>query len=123
MGDPLDVPEPAFDAVIHQPTRLRIMAALYRNRVASFTALRDGLGLTDGNLATHAAKLQEAGYVESRRVLAGLSFEVRYSITSKGSEAFRAYAAALRDFLEVAEAAPEAGAPPRAARGAPGEAL
>lgn len=95
---------PDLDPVIHQPTRLKIMAALYRNRSASFTGLRDGLGLTDGNLATHAAKLQEAGYVDARRVLAGLSFEVRYTITPTGSTAFRAYAAALRDFLAVADA-------------------
>lgn len=97
-----------LDVVIHQPTRLRIMAALYRNRAASFTSLRDGLGLTDGNLATHAAKLQEAGYVDARRVLVAVSFEVRYSITPKGSEAFRAYAAALRGFLAVADEAPPA---------------
>lgn len=94
---------PALDPVIHQPTRLRIMAALYRNRQASFTGLRDGLELTDGNLATHATRLQEAGYVEVRRVLVDLSFEVRYRITPKGSEAFRAYAAALRSFLAVAD--------------------
>lgn len=97
---------PDLDPVIHQPTRLRIMAALYRNRQASFTSLRDGLALTDGNLATHVARLQEAGYVDARRVLVALSFEVRYSITAAGSDAFRAYAAALRDFLAVADDAP-----------------
>ena len=107
-----------LDVVIHQPTRLRIMAALYRNRSASFTSLRDGLGLTDGNLATHATKLQEAGYVDARRVLVAVSFEVRYTITAKGSEAFRAYAAALRDFLAVADV--EAPAPERAPTGAAG---
>ena len=106
----------ALDVVIHQPTRLRIMAALYRNRSVSFTSLRDGLGLTDGNLATHATKLQEAGYIESRRVLVALSFEVRYTITPKGSDAFRAYAAALRDFLAVADAAPDARARPGPSR-------
>src|SRR5688500_16534314 len=93
-----------LDPVIHQATRLRIMAALHRNREASFTALRNGLGLTDGNLASHAAKLGEAGYVQSRRALAGLSFEVRYRITPAGSAAFLAYVDALRGIL--AEAGP-----------------
>jgi DNA-binding MarR family transcriptional regulator len=88
-----------LDPVIHQAVRLRIMAALQRNREATFTGLRDGLGLTDGNLASHAAKLEEAGYLESRRVLAGLGFELRYRITAAGDEAFRRYVDALVGLL------------------------
>ena len=88
-----------LDPVIHQATRLRIMAALQRNREATFTGLRDGLGLTDGNLASHAARLEEAGYLESRRALAGLGFELRYRITPRGDAAFRGYVEALQDLL------------------------
>ena len=77
------------------------MAALHRNREASFASLRDGLGLTDGNLGSHAQRLEEAGYVASRRALAGLSFEVRYRLTPEGRAAFLAYVAALRDVLEA----------------------
>lgn len=89
-----------LDPVIHQATRLRIMAALFRNREATFTALRDGLGLTDGNLGSHAAALEKAGYLESRRALsATLSFEVRYRITAAGSAAFVAYTEELRALL------------------------
>lgn len=96
-----------LDPVIHQATRLRIMAALYRNREANFTGLRDGLGLTDGNLASHAQKLEDAGYLDSRRVLVGVSFEVRYRITTEGSAAFRAYVDALRAMLaEIDPVAP-----------------
>ena len=98
-----------LDPVIHQATRLRIMAALFRNREASFTALRDGLGLTDGNLGSHAAALEKAGYVESRRALAGLSFEVRYRITAAGSAAFVAYTHELKALLDLA---PEPHSPP-----------
>lgn len=101
---------PLLDPVIHQATRLRIMAALHRNREASFTRLRDGFGLTDGNLGSHAAALEKAGYVEARRVLAGLSFEVRYRITPNGAKAFQAYARALRTILQ--DDADHADAPP-----------
>lgn len=97
----------ALDPVIHQATRLRIMAALFRNREASFTQLRDGLALTDGNLGSHASALEKAGYVVSRRVLAGLSFEVRYRITGEGSEAFVAYTRTLRELLDGALAEDE----------------
>ncbi|MGQ0536924.1 MAG: transcriptional regulator [Methanobacteriota archaeon] len=94
------MPEDELDPVIHQPVRLRIMTALHKNREASFTGLRDGLGLTDGNLASHVARLEAAGYVVSGRVLAGLHFEVRYRITPEGSEAFRRYLEALRRLLD-----------------------
>jgi len=107
---------PALDPVIHQPTRLQIMSVLHRNRVASFTDLRDGLALTPGNLASHTAKLEEAGYIVAKRVLVDLSFEVQYRITERGSAAFRSYLDALRALLQQAEAAP---LPPADARPGP----
>lgn len=88
-----------LDPVIHQQTRLQIIAALYRNRRASFTDLRDGLNLTAGNLASHAARLEEAGYVQSRRVLTSAGFEAQYAITERGIDAFAGYLAALRAML------------------------
>lgn len=89
-----------FDPLIHQRTRLRIMTVLYRNRQVPFTELRDALGLTDGNLASHAGKLEEAGYLEARRVLEGTGFELRYVVTDAGTEAYRDYLDTLRDLLE-----------------------
>jgi len=88
-----------LDPIIHQPTRLHIMAALFRNRQMSFTDLRDGLGLTPGNLGAHVEKLEEAGYVKSRRVIVDLAFELHYRVTDEGLDAFRAYLAELRGFL------------------------
>lgn len=96
----------ALDPIVHQPVRLQILGALFRNRQVSFTSLRDGLGLTAGNLASHAQKLVDAGYVEGGRVLAGLSFEVRYRITAKGTNAFRQYLADLRHLLAGIDAGP-----------------
>lgn len=95
----MDLPERL--AVIHQPARLRLMALLFRHRDVAFTRVRDALGLTDGNLAAHARRLEEAGYVETRRVLAGRHFEVRHRITPEGSQAFRDYLAELRRFLDA----------------------
>lgn len=98
-----------LDPIIHQQNRLQIMASLYRNRQAGFADLRDGLGLTPGNLQSHLAKLEEVGYIESGRILVDLSFEARYRITSLGAEAFRTYLESLREVLD--ETAPEGPAP------------
>lgn len=95
----MDLPERL--AVIHQPVRLRMMALLFRHRDVAFTHVRDALGLTDGNLAAHAQRLEDAGFVEARRVLAGGRFEVRHRITADGSQAFRDYLAELRRFLDA----------------------
>lgn len=86
--------------MIHQRTRLTILAALHRNRQASFTDLRDGLDLTAGNLKSHADKLEEAGYLEIYRALVGTEFETRYRITDEGSAAFEAYLDQLAELLE-----------------------
>ena len=92
---------PPLDPVIHQPTRLRILALLYRNRRAAFTWVRDALGLTDGNLGSHAAKLAEAAYIDQGRVLTTTGFQVWLRMTPKGDEAFRAYLDALKAYLEI----------------------
>lgn len=92
---------PELDPVIHQATRLRIMALLYRNRYVAFTWARNVLGLTDGNLDTHAKKLEEAGYIKRGRVLAPGGFQVRLKITPEGDAAFHAYLEGLRGYLAI----------------------
>lgn len=92
-----------LDPILHQPARLRIMTALYRNRQLGFPSLRDDLGLTPGNLGAHLEKLEAAGYVGSARVLAGVSFEMRYRITEEGSAAFQRYLTSIRALLDEAD--------------------
>lgn len=75
------------------------MTYLYFNRQAPLNRLREELGLTPGNAATHLTRLAGAGYVESRRVLEG-AFEVRIFITEAGSRAFERYVAQLRSFVD-----------------------
>lgn len=101
-----------LDDVLHQPTRLRIVAFLVRTRVAAVVTIRDALGLTDGNLAGHLRKLEASGYVQTRRVLRALRFEVQASITPRGSDAVVSYAAALRQMLEAIEPADPSSPPP-----------
>jgi DNA-binding MarR family transcriptional regulator len=95
---------PTLDPVIHQAVRLRVMVLLSRNRAASFVWVRDTLGLTDGNLGSHTARLVAAGYAVSSRVLTRSGFQVWLRITPVGNDAYLAYLAALRSYLEPVDA-------------------
>lgn len=109
----MDLPEEL--RLIHQPVRLRIMGLLYKHRDVGFTRARDTLGLTDGNLASHANRLAEAGFLEPRDALTRGGFEKRYRITQEGARAFRAYLAELQGFLaDVETGEREEGAEPGA---------
>lgn len=90
--------DPALEP-IHQPVRLQLMALLFRERDVGFAQARDLLGVTDGNLGSHAKVLEGLGYLESRRVLVRGGFQFRYQVTEAGSAAFQAYLAALNAFL------------------------
>lgn len=91
---------PVLDPVIHQATRLCIMAFLSRTQDAPFTLVRDNLGLTDGNLGKHAGRLERAGYIQLKKVLTPSGFRVRLRLTSKGVAAFRSYRQAILAYLQ-----------------------
>jgi len=97
---------PELDPVIHQPTRLRIMAALAALDAedrADFTFLRDLLGLTDGNLSVHLQRLEEAGYVRVEKTFIGRRPKTWVWATPEGRAAFAAYVDALEDILHPKE--------------------
>jgi DNA-binding MarR family transcriptional regulator len=88
-----------LDRLIHEPARLMIAATLYLVKEADFLYLRDQTELTKGNLSSHLAKLEEAGYVEIEKTYRGKIPMTVCRLTKKGRTSFRAYEAALRGVL------------------------
>lgn len=91
-----------FNALIHQPTRLRIMAALSAlsdDTLLEFTTLRDLLELTDGNLGTHLRTLEEAGYVDIQKTFVGRKPCTFITLTPQGRAAFQAHVRALETLI------------------------
>jgi DNA-binding HxlR family transcriptional regulator len=82
---------PALDETIHQRVRLGIVSALAGGGPTSFNDLKNVLGLTDGNLAVHARKLEEAGYVEVSKGFVGRVPRTDYVLTAAGRRALEAY--------------------------------
>ena len=88
----------ALNSLIHQPTRLRVMAALVSldaGEKVDFKFLRDLLELTDGNLSVHLYKLEEAEYVMVEKVFVERRPKTWIWATTEGRDAFAAHVDAL----------------------------
>lgn len=77
--------------IVHERVRLRIMGLLYRQNDVAFGAAREALDVTAGNLASHVAKLQEAGLVACRDAFSRDGVERRIQITAEGLARFERY--------------------------------
>lgn len=80
-----------LDRVIHERVRLGIVSALAVNDTMSFNELKDLLGTTDGNLSVHARKLEEAEYIDCRKMFEGRVPRTEFSLTRDGRKALEQY--------------------------------
>jgi DNA-binding HxlR family transcriptional regulator len=92
----------SLDEVIHQKVRLGIMSALIATGETDFRFLRETLAVTDGNLSIHLTRLEEAGYIESRKEFVRKKPHSIYRPTDAGRTAFRAYLATLETIVQEA---------------------
>jgi DNA-binding MarR family transcriptional regulator len=92
-----------LNEIIHQPVRLRIMAALVSldtGNEVDFTYLRDLLEVTDGNLGAHLRKLEEAGYINIDKTFVDRKPRSYISATSQGRQVFQEHVEALEAILK-----------------------
>lgn len=86
----------SLDRIIHEPARLMIMTILYAVTEADFLYLQRECGLTQGNLSSHLAKLEEPGYVVISKTFKGKYPLTICGLTVKGREAFESYVRMMR---------------------------
>ena len=93
-----------LDDIIHQPLRLKIMAALNALPAAAsgleFSRLKKLTGATDGNLGAHLATLENAGYIAVNKEGSGRKSRTTVTLTRAGRRAFEKHVSYLRDILE-----------------------
>jgi len=92
-----------LNETIHQPVRLRIMAALVTLEAGNevdFTFLRELLEVTDGNLGAHLRKLEEVGYIAVNKVFVDRKPRTYVSATTAGKKVFSEHVAALESILK-----------------------
>ncbi len=94
---------PGLNEIIHQPVRLRIMAALVALEAGNevdFTYLRELLEVTDGNLGAHLRKLEEAGYIAVNKTFIERKPRTFIAATPEGRKVFQEHVAALEAILK-----------------------
>lgn len=88
-----------LDRVIHEPGRMMIVALLAAVDECDFLYLLRETGLNKGNLSSHLAKLEEAGYVQIEKTYRGKVPQTLLRLTRSGRTAFDAYRQSLNAAL------------------------
>ncbi|MEE2772144.1 MAG: transcriptional regulator [Bacteroidota bacterium] len=87
----------AFDHRI----RLGIMSVLMVNEFADFKTLKELLGATDGNIASHTKALEKKNYIKVEKSFINRKPNTRYLATEKGKKAFQEHLEALEKLLRA----------------------
>ncbi|MFB6141265.1 MAG: transcriptional regulator [Halosimplex sp.] len=89
-----------FDKLVHQPTRLQIFAYLYRHGETSFTDLTEALDVTEGNLASHIEKMEDADCVVVEKEFVDRRPQTTYELTDLGREKFEEHIGTLEALID-----------------------
>lgn len=86
----------AFDHRI----RLGIMSILMVNEYADFNTLKELLGATDGNLASHTKALEKVDFIKVEKQFIGRKPNTKYIATELGRKEFRKHINALEKLIK-----------------------
>ncbi|MCB1649160.1 MAG: transcriptional regulator [Pseudomonadales bacterium] len=88
-----------FDRLIHERSRLAIVSALAVNKTLSFNDLKSVLAISDGNLSSHARKLEDAGYILCEKRFENRLPNTCYSLTGTGRKALKHYISHMESLI------------------------
>jgi DNA-binding MarR family transcriptional regulator len=97
-------PALSFDEIVHQRTRLGILAVLAEAGQADFPYLRGVLGLTDGNLGRHLQILADAGLITISKGYHRRRPRTWATITSAGRHGLDTELASMRALISLLHA-------------------
>ena len=75
------------------------MSVLMVNENADFSTLKELLGVTDGNLASHAKALESENYITVEKQFIGRKPNTKYIATKEGKKAFQEHIEALEKLI------------------------
>ena len=83
--------------------RLAIMSVLMVNESADFNTLKELLGVTDGNLASHTRALENEEYIVVEKTFIGRKSNTCYKATPEGKKAFQEHLDALERIIQLSD--------------------
>lgn len=89
-----------IDKLIHEPSRLLILAHLYVVESADFLFLMHQTEMTAGNLSSHLSRLEEAGYVEIVKEFLDRKPHTMVRLTRIGRDAFDTYRRSMKKIMD-----------------------
>ena len=89
-----------INKVFDHRIRLGMMSILMVNEYADFNMLKELLGVTDGNLASHAKALEATQYISVKKQFIGRKPNTRYATTKLGRAAFKKHINALEKLIQ-----------------------
>jgi DNA-binding HxlR family transcriptional regulator len=90
----------SLNKLFENRVRLGIMSVLIVNDSYDFNNLKETLGVTDGNLASHLKALEENKLIKVNKQFIGRKPNTSYSITETGVNLFRSHIKALEDIIK-----------------------
>ena len=84
-----------INKVFESKAKLGIMSVLIMNNSMDFNSIKNLLGLTDGNLASHISSLEKSRYIKVNKTFIGKKPNTSYSVTALGRKAFKEHLEAL----------------------------
>lgn len=88
-----------LDKAFENRVRLGIMSVLVVSDWVTFNTLKETLGVTDGNLASHLSALEKKEYVQIEKRFVGKKPQTSYKVSKTGQAAFSKHLAALEKLL------------------------
>jgi len=92
-----------LNRLIHDPGRLLILTFLYPVARLDYLELKKRIRFSAGNLSSHLAKLEKAGYVAIEKRFKGKYPQTICGMTKRGREALALYAEMLKQVTKVTE--------------------
>lgn len=88
------------ETLLFNKYRLSIMVLLSKQRSMSYNEIKSFVDTTDGNLATHLRKLEDAGLVQVTKTFVGRKPKTIYYITPEGEKELEKFMANIEGLLE-----------------------
>lgn len=88
-----------LDPLLHSELRLGIVSLLMTVKNADFAYLQEKTGATNGNLGAQIKKLEDAGYISTKKGYNNNRPQTLCEMTEKGKTAFGDYVKNLKEYI------------------------